>query len=349
MSKKKERGLFDDHFRLEKIGTMRDPLILLNEIVNWEDFRPIIDTAFSKVDPSKGGRPAYDRVMMFKVLILQRMYNLSDDSAEYQILDRMSFNRFLGIELCDDVPDAKTIWHYREQLVRHDIFNKIFVLLNEKLAARGLILNNGSIVDAHIVNVPRQRNTRDENKQIKDGEIPESWKSNPSKLRQKDTDASWLKKNNVNHFGYKNHVKVDIDSKLITSYVTTPANYHDSELLDDLLDESDAGKPLYGDSAYSGKPCEKIIKRKRAINKTHKKAYRNKPLTSYQKRKNTAKSKIRARVEHVFGHMYMCLSGSRFLRYIGYLRVGCALELTNITYNLQRACYLIPKKQLQRL
>ena len=97
MSNKKSHSFFDEHFRLEKINTLKDPLVKLNAIIRWEDFRPIIDTAFSVNDPSKGGRPNYDRVMMFKVLIIQRIYNLSDDAAEFQILDRMSFNRFLGI------------------------------------------------------------------------------------------------------------------------------------------------------------------------------------------------------------------------------------------------------------
>lgn len=118
MSKKKAHGLFDEHFRLEKIDTLKDPLIKLNAIINREDFRLLIDNAFPQTDPSKGGRPNYDRVMMFLVLIIQRIYNLSDDAAEFQILDRMSFNRFLGLELCDNVPDSKTIWHFREQMSR---------------------------------------------------------------------------------------------------------------------------------------------------------------------------------------------------------------------------------------
>lgn len=242
MSNKKSRSLFDEHFRLEKINTLKDPLMKLNSIIRWEDFRPIIDTAFPVNDPSKGGRPNYDRVMMFKVLIIQRIYNLSDDAAEFQILDRMSFNRFLGLELCDNVPDSKTIWHYREQLIKGGIIDRVFDLLNTKLNKAGLILSTGSIVDARITEVPKQRNSRDENNQIKKGIVPEDWKENPNKARQKDTDADWLKKNGKNYYGYKNHIKIDTGSKLITEYLVTPASVHDSSALDHLLNDTDAGK-----------------------------------------------------------------------------------------------------------
>ena len=193
MRNKKSRGLFDDHFRLEKISKLKDPLEKLNRYINWEDFRSIIDQAFRETEPSLGGRPPFDRVMMFKVLVLQKMYNLSDDKTEYQILDRFSFSRFLGIDLCDAVPDAKTIWHFREQLKNHSIFDRLFEFLREKIEKAHLIMNDGSIVDARIIEVPKQRNSRDENGQLKNDQIPEDWKDNPNKLRQKDTDCTGRK------------------------------------------------------------------------------------------------------------------------------------------------------------
>jgi transposase, IS5 family len=340
MRKTKSKGLFDEQFREQKLGTMRDPLVTLNQIIHWEDFRPIIDTSFPVIDPTKGGRPPYDRVMMFKVLILQRIYNLSDEATEFQILDRRSFSKFLGLELWHDVPDSNTIANYRAQLTFQDTFNRIFELLDEKLAHAGFILNNGRIVDARIVQVPKQRNTRDENARLKNGEIPEEWKENPNKLYQKDTDATWTKKHNKTFFGYKNHIKIDSESKLITKFVTTTASVHDSEALDDLLDPEDKGKVIHADSAYSGEPCKKIIRKCRMKNKVHRKAYRNRPLTEYQKKQNRQKSSVRARVEHVFGHIWTNLEGGSFIRYIGIERVAGAIELTNIIYNLQRACFL---------
>ena len=346
MRNKKFRGLFDDQFRLEKISKLKDPLEKLNRYIKWEDFRSIIDQAFRETEPSLGGRPPFDRVMMFKVLVLQKMYNLSDDKTEYQILDRFSFSRFLGIDLCDAVPDAKTIWHFREQLKNHSIFDRLFEFLREKIEKAQLILNDGSIVDARIIEVPKQRNSRDENGQLKNDQIPEDWKENPNKLSQKDTDATWLKKNGKNYYGYKNHIKIDQGSKIITEYQVTTASVHDSDALEDLLDESDAGKPLWGDSAYTGKRCAKVIRKFKMKNLTHKKGYRNKPLSEYLRKKNHQKSKIRARVEHVFGFTWQNLNGASFFRYIGLDRNASSIGLQNIVYNLFRAVFLIEARRM---
>lgn len=318
MRKNKTQGLFDEQFREEKLSTMKDPLVTLNEIINWEDFRDTIESAFPVIDPSIGGRPPYDRVMMFKVLVIQKIYSLSDDALEFQILDRRSFCKFLGIALWENVPDSKTIWSYREQLTQNDIFNRVFELLDEKLRIAGLILNNGCIVDASIVQVPMQRNSRDENASIKNGDIPDDWKENPNKLRQKDTDATWTKKNDKTFYGYKNHIKTDKDSKLIVKFLTTTASVHDSEVLDDLLDEDDKGSTIHADSAYTGEPCKKTIRKRKMKNKVHKKAYRNRPLSEYQKKQNRKKSSVRARVEHVFGHMWTNIDGGSLIRYIGF-------------------------------
>jgi IS5 family transposase len=346
MREKKARGLFEDQFRQEKITNMKDPLEQLNHFIRWEDFRPVIDKAFAVTDPSLGGRPPFDRVMLFKVLVLQRMYNLSDDNTEYQILDRHSFCKFLGIDSYAQVPDSKTIWHYREQLKKHEIIHEIFSLFTEKLQNASLMLKDGAIIDASIVQVPRQRNTREENKQVRDGEIPEEWKDKPNKLEQKDLDADWVKKNGKTFYGYKNHVKIDNGSKLITFYAITAASVHDSQILEDLLDENEAGQPLYADSAYSGKNCAKAIKAAKMKNRTHEKAYRNKALTQKQKEQNTVKSKTRARVEHVFGYQWMNLNAAQLIRYIGLDRNAMAIALRNVIYNFFRAIFIVKQREM---
>jgi IS5 family transposase len=344
--KNKARGLFEDQFRQEKITNMRDPLEQLNKFIRWEDFRPLLDKAFTVTDPSVGGQPAFDRVMMFKVLILQRMYNLSDDNTEYQILDRHSFCKFLGIDSYAQVPDSKTIWYYREQLKKHEIIYEIFSLFNEKLQSTALMLKDGVIVDASILQVPRQRNTREENKQVRQGDIPEEWKDKPNKLEQKDLDADWTKKNGKTFFGYKNHIKIDIGSKLITFFAITPASVHDSVVLEDLLEDDQAGQPLYADTAYSGKNCDQVIKAAKMENLTHEKAYRYKKLTQEQKEQNTVKIKTRARVEHVFGYQWMNLNAAQLIRYIGLDRCAMAIALRNIIYNFFRAIFLIKQREL---
>jgi len=346
MRKNKTRGLFEDQFRQDKISNMKDPLEQLNRFIRWEDFRPVIDKAFAVTDPTHGGRPPFDRVMMFKVLVLQRMYNLSDDTTEYQILDRHSFCKFLGIESYAQVPDAKTIWHYREQLKKHDIIHEIFSLFNEKLQNAALLLKDGAIIDASIVQVPRQRNTREENKQVREGNIPEDWQNNPNKLEQKDLDADWTMKNGKTFFGYKNHIKIDNGSKLITFYQVTPASVHDSAMLKDLLDDNEAGQPVYADTAYSGKNCDTVIKAAQMENRTHEKGYRYKKLTNKQKKQNTVKSKTRARIEHVFGYQWVNLSAGQLIRLIGIDRCALAIGLRNIIYNFFRAIFIIRSREL---
>ena len=223
-------GLFDDHFLLEKLTKLGDPLQKLNEFIDWEIFESPINEAFKNEykDLSKGGRPPFNRLTLFKALVIQSLYNLSDDQLEYQIIDRSSFKRFLELKKSDKVPDSKTFWLFREQLIEKNIIMGLFKIFNETLDAAGVFANEGKMVDASFVEVPRQRNTREENKHIKEtGRAPHEWKVKPHKLAQKDVDARWTKKNNATFYGYKNHVKADARTKLIEEYIVTDASVHD--------------------------------------------------------------------------------------------------------------------------
>ncbi len=287
----KPRGLFDEQIRLEKLSKKQDPLEQLSNHVDFEFFRKPLEKFFNKdADPSKGGRPAYDCVLMFKILILQRYYNVSDDAIEYAILDRLSFMRFLGLGINDAVPDAKTIWLFRDNLTAGGMVEKLFAHLDNLLDKDGIIVHKGKLVDASIVEVPIQRNSRDENKELKEGNIPEGWEEN--KLRQKDTDAQWVTHNGKNYFGYKNHVKADSTTKLITGYKATTANIHDSEVMDKLLNnKEDSTQPLHADSAYRSEAIEQLCRRKNIESRIHEKGYRNKPLTKQQQQRNKKKIK----------------------------------------------------------
>jgi transposase, IS5 family len=217
-------GLFDDHFLMEKLTKLGDPLQKLSEFIDWKIFEsPINETVKNEDrDLSKGGRLPFNRLMLFKALIIQSLYNLFDDQLEYQIIDRASFKRFLGLKKSDKVPDSKTFWLFREQLIEKDVIIGLFKIFNETLDAAGIFANEGKMVDASFVEAPRQRNTREENKHIKEtGTAPEGWKEKPHKLAQKDVDARWTKKNNTVFYGYKNHVKADTKTKLIEEYTVT--------------------------------------------------------------------------------------------------------------------------------
>jgi IS5 family transposase len=338
-------GLFDEHFLMERLTKLNDPLVKLNKHIDWNIFLPVLNQTLSdsEQDKTQGGRPAFDKLMMFKILILQGIYNLSDDQMEYQITDRRSFMRFLKLKTSDKVPDSKTIWHFRETLIAKGIIEKLFEQFNSVLDNQGIFANEGRMIDASFVEVPRQRNTREENKEIKSGQTPQAWKEKPNKLAQKDVDARWVKKNGMNFYGYKNHVKADTKTKLIIDYVVTDASVHDSQTLDNLLNKKDKGQELYADSAYTGENQKKVIAKKKMKNRVHEKGYRGNPLTEKQKANNTEKSKTRARVEHIFGFVENSMNGS-IVRTIGKVRAEAKIGMMNLVYNIFRCIQL--KKQI---
>ena len=255
---------------------------------------------------------------MFKILILQRVYNISDDQTEYQINDRLSFRRFLGLTLSDKIPDAKTIWLFRETLVKAGIIEYLFQRFEQELEIKGIVKHEGSINDASFVEAPKRR---------------KSGGSGEACDRQIDKDAKWTKKGSMSYFGYKNHLKVDSKSKVITDYAATPANIHDSQVFAEFYSEY-VNDTVYADSAYAGQKLPVNIKQEIC-----ERAYRNRPLTEKQKIENRRKSRVRARIEHVFGFIAGHMRGSTF-RGKGMERAAFSIGLTNIVYNMERYAYL---------
>jgi IS5 family transposase len=327
-------SIFDNENILDALSKQGDPLEKLNKSIKWNIFKPMLVKAFKKERRSNAGRPPFDYLIMFKILVLQDLYGLSDNQMQFHLLDRYSFKRFVGLNPENTIPDEKTIWLFREQLTQNGMFEKLFKKFNQFLDDSGFKAQKGMIVDANIVEVPRQRNSRDENKEIKGGNTPKDWKNKPGKLRQKDTDARWLKKNGVDHFGYKNHVCIDNKHKLIRNYNTTPANAHDSEVFHEILDGGNTNQTVWADSAYYSSESEEVLSEAGIKSKVHRKGYRNKKLSVFQKKQNRKKSGVRARVEHVFGRMAMM--HNNVLRCIGQLRAANRIGMRNLVYNLTR-------------
>ena len=295
-------GFFDLSDRHKKLNE-KDPLTHLNSLVDWEDFRPLLSQIRSK-PKKKMGRPAYDLILMFKILVLQSLYNVSDDEIEFQIRDRYSFCRFLGLLPEDRVPDAKTVWLFREQLTQAKLIKALFYEFDALLSVKGFVARKGQIVDASFVEAPRQRNTKEENKAIKNGQIPDHFKENPNKARQKDTDARWSKKNDEPHYGYKNHIAIDNKNKLVRDYEVTSAEVHDSQVFSELLTENSSAD-VWADSAYHSELNELDLYAMGHRSHVHRKGKRNKPLSDKQRQLNNKKSKVRARVEHVLDRFKM--------------------------------------------
>lgn len=331
---RQEPGLFDYQNRMAELSESPHGLEKLDGRIDWEMFREALDLACEKPSKGVGGRPRYDQVLMFKVLVIQRYYNLSDEETEYQIRDRLTFQRFLGLTLSDRVPDAKTIWLFREDLVRSGGVEKLFLRFESLLKEAGLTGREGKIIDASFVDVPRQRNSREENETIKGGAVPLAFGANPGRLSQKDVEARWAKKGEEVHYGYKNHVKADRKTKLIEEYEVTDASVHDSQVVGDLIEEGDG--ELHADSAYCGEEVAKRLKEKGIASAIHERAYRGHPLSEEQKARNREKSKIRVRVEHIFGQMTNGMRDGLKMRWIGMRRVTAGVGLLNLVYNMIR-------------
>ena len=340
-------GFFDLNRRYESLIEKNDPLVAIAAMVPFESFRPKLKAALIKGElrrseaerKNSAGRKPWDEVVIFKALVLQALYNLSDDQAEYQLRDRFSFMRFLGLELEDAVPDAKTLWLYREALAKAGAVEELFDLFDEFLKNKGYLARGGQIIDATIVSAPKQHNSREDNETIKEGETPEDWKSKPAKNHQKDKDARWTKRNDESFYGYKNHVGVDKAHKLIRKWDATDAAVHDSQKLDDVLDLSTTGKEVWADSAYRSVQIEASLKAKGLQSRIHRRAARNRPLSERQKSANTTRSKVRARIEHVFGHQQSSMGG-KIVRTIGIVRARFKIGMMNLGYNVRRLVQL---------
>ena len=213
-------------------------------------------------------------------------------------------------------------------------------MFKDPLAAHGDRLQTGTLVDSSVAQAPRQRNSREENTTLKSGVVPSDWKDHPNKLCQKDTEARWFKKHGVSHFGYKNHIVVDRATKLITNWEVSPAHEHDSQVFEVLLDaHPPEGHEVSADSAYRSKERLSGLRKKGFKPWITHKARRGQPLRSRQIALTHSYSKVRCRVEHVFGAMrndrkvcsMTCLGLNRSRVWIG---------LGNLCYNIKRVCYL---------
>lgn len=306
-------GFWDIDERYGRLSEAGDPLEKLNAIVPWEVFRKPLAKALKRSDGAKGGRPPYDPVLMFKVLVLQALYNLSDDQAEFQIQDRLSFTRFLGLGLADKVPDAKTIWLFREHLAEAGAIKNLFARFDKHLAKAGYLAMGGQIVDATVVAAPKQRNTEEEKAAIKAGEVPEAWKDKPAKLRQKDRDARWTVKFSkakpaedgkkrvdiaVPAFGYKNHIAIDRRHGFIRGWSTTNAAAYDGAQLPNVLDKRNTGSTVWADTAYRSKKNEEWLRENGFNSDIHRKKPKGQPMSERTARANARRSTIRSGVEH---------------------------------------------------
>jgi len=351
---------FDGGNSLAVLAPANDLLGVITQHIDIPALVKIVEPFWRKETArnSPCGRKPWNSEVMLRVLLLKHLYNLSDEQTEFQLKDRLSFRLFVGLGLLDAVPDSRTIWKYNEALSnvsgneketdnKVDGGRKLFEAFNEQLRAKGLLVEEGSIVDATFVLIPIQRNTPKENKIIKEeGRAPDEWNAKPRKIAQKDTDARWVKKGGQNYYGYKDHIKSGVRTKFIREYSVTDASVHDSQELLNLLDDND--KMIYADSAYSGRELAKELDKRGIKRFILEKGTRGHPLTEEQILSNNNKSKKRVRVEHIFATVENSM-GRIFNRAIGIIRNRCVIGFRNFCYNVVRCVQLIRMSVVDRM
>ncbi len=278
----------------------------MDSIIPWKELTAAIEPYYPK--PEGAGRRPIGIERMLRIHFLQHWFALSDPSAEEALYDSRAMRRFVGIDLGrEPVPDETTICKFRHLMEQHHLGDELFRLVNAYLAENGLQVNRGTIVDATIINAPSSTKNR-------------------SKAR--DPEMHQTKKGGQWRFGMKAHIGVDSKTKLIHSVAATAANVHDSQVLEDLLHGEETR--VWGDSAYTGQQAVIQEKAPAAKDFTNKKGNRHHKLTEAERAKNRNKSKVRAKVEHLF-HVMKCQFGFTKVRYRGleknahYLFVSCAL------------------------
>lgn len=331
-----EPGLFDEFMQNLDVAAFETPLLRVGKVVQWELFEPELFAAVLPAQPKgPGGRPRFAPTLMFKALVLQALHGLADDAVSFQITDRHSFRAFLGLTPGDAVPDGQTLADFRAALVAAGSFERLFETFLAHLQQRhGLALARaGVMVDATFVEVPRQRNTREQNAQIKAGEIPPAFAEDAKLRAHKDTDARWAMKDFKPYYGYKNHCKVDVADKLILAAQVTPANVHDSRPFSALVKAGDGS--AWADSAYQSAAAEADLAAKGIAAHLNTRGTKTRPLDEAQKAANRERSKVRSRVEHVFAQMRGSMR-ALWQRCIGLARNAAGIVLTNLVYNMMR-------------
>ena len=351
----RQAGFFDTDERLRALSAAGDPLERLAAAVDFELFRQDLETALARADRSRGGRPPFDAVLMFRVLVLQALYTLSDDQTEYQLRDRLSFMRFAGLALHDPVPDAKTIWLYREQLTRAGALARAFERFDATLRERGYLAMGGQIVDATVIEARRPRLNQEEKRTVREGKVPPGWSK--ARTRQVDREGRWTIKRGrkpstppdgtqartaaeiaVPVFGYKNHIGIDRTHGFIRRFVVTHAARHDGSQLGTVLDPQNTASDVWADTAYRSKANIGTLIRRGLRPRFQRAKPRGRPMPPHMARGNATRARVRSRVEHVFAAEKHGMG--LLVRTIGLLRAAAKITLANLAYNMRRLAWI---------
>jgi IS5 family transposase len=330
--------LFVQDQRQAKLGGFIANLAAMDELIDFSAIAVQVDAACPRADRARGGRPPYPTEVMVRLLFIQSLYNLSDEDCEYQVLDRMSFQHFCRLDGALHIPDARTLWSFKQRLAQGGLGGRaIFDAVSLQLQQHGYIPRGGQIVDASIVQAPITQAKSEEREALNEGRAPEGWSS--KRLQHTDCDARWTKKHGKSFYGYKLHANADARYKLIRQAKVTAANIDDGQTLKDVLDTSNTGKRLLADRGYDAQANRELLQAQRLRDGIARRAKPGRERRQRLDARNKAINSIRARGEHVFAGLEQL--GGKCVRAMTLARNELAILLKCAAYNAKRLVWLV--------
>ena len=331
-----KQSLFAAEEREDRIDKMGDPLLAIEQTIDFGAIAARVDEVAPRPSRAKGGRPPFPTDVMVRVLTLKHLYAIADEALEYQLLDRLSFQRFCGLTDSSSIPDRTTVWTFEQRLREAGAEEVVFDEVQRQINASGYIARRGEIVDATLVSAPRQSLTREEKAIRDEGATPAHW--SPEQRRQKDLDARWTKKHSTSHHGYKLSINEDNRCKLIRRVHVSTASEGDSLHFEGVLDPGNTGRDVYADKGYASAKREASLRERGFRPQIQRKEPPLGVLSMKEQDRNQRIAKTRARVEHVFGGMGQM--GAQVLKTIGLGRARFQLTLRCAVYNMRRVTQL---------
>jgi len=343
MATKKSEMSFADYELQNRKRTRTDNFLdEVDRLIDWVNIKNIIIRNYKRSSYNAAGSPSYPVLKMFKVLLLQTWYDLSDPLTEEALLDRISFQRFTGFSSSDDIPDYSTICRFRNELLNSGLYDKLFRDINRQLEKMELMVKKGVIIDATVIESSRRPRKTIEVMPEDRKEDEQEPESDVNIKYSDDTDARWLSKGGKAIYGYKAHVMVDSKDGFVLGGVVTPANEPDINHMEDVIAEGKIkpGTKVHADKGYASRDNRKIIKHRKLVNGIMKKAARGHPLNEKEKSWNKKISQVRYKVERTFGTLKRLYGFSR-MRYLGIKKGLMEFYLKAMAFNLRKAVNLL--------
>jgi len=309
----------------------------INELIDWDSIEKLIDSDYFK-GKSVVGKPSYSGLLLFRMCLLQSWYGLSDYEVEDRLNDSISFSYFCGMNIDEVAPDHSTLSRFRTALTKTKTFEKLFSIINAQLEAHNIIVKKGIIVDASVIDTPLRPKGKTNHKVTQD-RSEEEIAVKKEYAQSVDKEGTWLKKRGKYHFGFKKHHVTDNEG-LVIGVLTTTASKNEIANLEEVLETVNIDLPrdipLKADKGYQSKKNAELLKKRNLKNHILKKAYKNKPLTRWEKKFNKLIGKTRFKVERTFGGIKRWFNGG-LARYRGMAKMHTQNLMEAISYNLYRS------------